>query len=131
MEYQRNSHCKFLIAIHLILVVKYRRELLKGELGLVMKNALMSLSQNSEFEIEQMEVDQDHLPILMTISPRYSVSQYVRRIKQHTTRVVWQLHPKLKRQFWKEKTFWSDGYFACSVGNASAETVRKYIQDQG
>ncbi|MEZ9675675.1 IS200/IS605 family transposase, partial [Vibrio breoganii] len=102
-----------------------------GITELVMKNALMSLSQNSEFEIEQMEVDQDHLPILMTISPRYSVSQYVRRIKQHTTRVVWQLHPKLKRQFWKEKTFWSDGYFACSVGNASAETVRKYIQDQG
>uniref|UniRef100_UPI0036F1B9D8 IS200/IS605 family transposase n=1 Tax=Vibrio gallicus TaxID=190897 RepID=UPI0036F1B9D8 len=81
--------------------------------------------------MEQMEVDQDHLHILMTISPRYSISQHVRRIKQHTTRVVWQLHPKLKRQFWKEKTFWSDGYFACSVGNASAETVRKYIQDQG
>ncbi|MBG9993907.1 transposase [Pseudoalteromonas sp. NZS127_1] len=30
-----------------------------------------------------------------------------------------------------EKTFWSDGYFACSVGNASADTIRKYIQDQG
>ncbi len=82
MEYQRNSHCKFLIAIHLILVVKYRKKLLKGGLGLVMKNSLMSLSQNSEFEIEQMEVDQDHLHILMTISPRYSISQHVRRIKK-------------------------------------------------
>ena len=131
MEYQRNSHCKFLIALHLILVVKYRKKLLKGELGLVIKNSLISLSQHSEFQIEQMEVDQDHLHILMTISPRYSVSQHVRRIKQRTTRVAWELCPNLNQQFWKEKTFWSDGYFVCSVGNASAETVRRYIQEQG
>ncbi|WP_283107465.1 transposase, partial [Shewanella psychromarinicola] len=36
----------------------------------------------------------------------------------------------LKKQFWLENTFWSDGYFACSVGNASADTIRKYIQEQ-
>ncbi|WP_261875584.1 transposase [Vibrio rarus] len=32
---------------------------------------------------------------------------------------------------WKKRTFGSDGYFVCSVGNASADTVRKYIEDQG
>ena len=35
-----------------------------------------------------------------------------------TTGKIWKYTPSLKRQFWKEKTFWSDGYFACSVGNA-------------
>lgn len=90
MEYQKNSHCKFLIALHHILVVKYRKRLLDGTLGVVIKNALLELSQRSGFSIEQMEVDQDHIHILMTISPRYSVSQHVRRIKQHTTKTVWQ-----------------------------------------
>jgi REP element-mobilizing transposase RayT len=43
----------------------------------------------------------------------------------------WKEFPQLKHQFWKDKTCWSDGYFVCSVGNASAETIRKYIQEQG
>lgn len=37
----------------------------------------------------------------------------------------------LKRYFWKERTFWSDGYFVCSVGNISEETLREYIDEQG
>jgi len=37
----------------------------------------------------------------------------------------------LKKQFWKENTFWSDGYFVCSTGNANMETIKKYIEEQG
>jgi putative transposase len=37
----------------------------------------------------------------------------------------------LSQEFWLEKTFWSDGYFACSIGEASPETIREYILNQG
>jgi len=37
----------------------------------------------------------------------------------------------LKKHFWKENTLWSDGYFVCSTGNASTETIQKYIAEQG
>ena len=37
----------------------------------------------------------------------------------------------LKREFWKENTFWSDGYFVCSIGEANNDTIRKYIENQG
>lgn len=37
----------------------------------------------------------------------------------------------LTKQFWKEHTFWSDGYFVCSIGEANPDTVRKYIENQG
>ena len=40
-------------------------------------------------------------------------------------------HKWFKKQFWVKKTFWSDGYFVCSVGNAAADTIQKYIQEQG
>jgi len=59
--------------------------------------------------------------------PKISPLQIVRKLKQETTVGIWKLHPELKKQFWKEKTFWSDG----SIGNASIETVRKYIEEQG
>ncbi|WP_443625970.1 transposase, partial [Catenibacterium sp.] len=37
----------------------------------------------------------------------------------------------LSKQSWKEKTFWSDGYFSCSIGEVSLATVQKYIESQG
>ena len=131
MEYQTNSHCKHLIALHLILVVKYRKQLLIGDLGQFIKDSTLEISEVSDFSVEEIEIDKDHIHILMRISPKYSVSQHVRNIKQMTTSQIWRAFPVLKKQFWLEKTFWSDGYFVCSVGNASSETIRKYIQEQG
>ena len=44
----------------------------------------------------------------------------------------WKLYPNFLRQyFWKEHTFWSDGYFVCSIGDANPDTIRRYIQNQG
>ena len=85
MEYQTNSHCKHLIALHLILVVKYRKQLLLGELGAFVKLKIIDIAKYSEFEVGKVEIDKDHIHILLTISPTISVSSYVRRIKQSTT----------------------------------------------
>lgn len=131
VEYSKGSHCKYLIALHVILVVKYRKKLLKGSIGQVAKQLIVDLAARSDFEIEQMEVDEDHLHMLIRITPKYAISQHIRRIKQYTTKHLWSYYPALRRDFWKEQTFWSDGYFVCSIGNASADTVRKYIQEQG
>jgi putative transposase len=131
MEYQTNSHCQHLIALHLILVVKYRKQLLQGEVGDFVKLKIIEILSRSEFDLEEIEVNKDHIHILLTISPTICMASYVRRIKQSTTESLWRKFGWLKKQFWLEKTFFSDGYFVCSVVNASAETVRKYIQEQG
>ena len=45
---------------------------------------------------------------------------------------IWKSYPQyLRKQFWKEHTFWTDGYFACSVGNVSEEMLKRYIGNQG
>lgn len=131
MEYETKSHCKYLIALHLILVVKYRKQLLKGDVGDFVKQKITEIAERSEFNIEEIEVDKDHIHILLTISPNISVASYVRRIKQSTTQSLWSRFKWFKKQFWVKKTFWSDGYFVCSVGNVAADTIRKYIQEQG
>ena len=132
-----NSRCQHLIALHLILVVKYQKQLLQDEVGDFVKLKIVEIASHSEFTVEEIEVDKDHIHIhihihiLLTISPTICMASYVRRIKQSTTQSLWRKFIWLRKQFWREKTFWSDGYFVCFVGNASAETVRKYIQEQG
>jgi putative transposase len=110
--------------------VKYRKQLLQGSLGEFVKQKISEIADRTEFNIEEIEVDKDHIYIFMTTSPTICVASYVLIIKQSTTQSLWSKFEWLKRHFWIEKTFWSDWYFVCSVGNAFAYTIRKYIQEQ-
>ncbi|MFR2034089.1 MAG: IS200/IS605 family transposase [Agathobacter sp.] len=61
-----------------------------------------------------------------------SISKIVNLMKSYTTYHIWKRYPQyLRKQFWKEHTFWTDGYFACSVGNVSEEMLKRYIGNQG
>lgn len=51
-----------------------------------MKRIVLDISQKSDFSVEEIEIDRDHIHILLRISPRYAVGQHVRRIKQQTNR---------------------------------------------
>lgn len=90
------------------------------------------IESGSDFKIEEMEVDIDHLHLMITSTPNLSPTQIVRKLKQESTIYMWQLFPEeLKKHFWKERTFWTDGYFVSSIGEVSSETLKNYIQNQG
>ena len=117
---------------HLVFAVKYRKKLLREKVAEDMKAILLDIAENSDFSIDVLETDLDHIHIMVDYPPTLSIFQIVRRLKSLSTRRIWEKYPKLlSYQFWKEKTFWSAGYFACSTGDASADTIRKYIEEQG
>ena len=131
MDYQSKNHVKFLILYHLIFVCKYRKKLLVFY-GDKVKQLFEDMATRSDFAFEALEVDQDHIHCLVKSEPRISPLTIVRRLKRESTVQLWQRHEKaLEKQFWKERTFWSDGYFCCTIGNASQETIRQYIESQG
>lgn len=121
-----------MLKYHVVLVCKYRRPLLDGEILRVAMLGLERARQMSAFEVEVAEADRDHVHLLVSAPPALSPLSIVRRLKQVSTCFLW-LHcgHLLKRAFWKERTFWTDGYFVCSVGNVSQAVVRKYIESQG
>ena len=133
MDYTSKNHSKYLLIVHLIFVTKYRKQLLV-KYGDEVKIILEDVSKEKNFKIVTMEVDKDHIHLLVNYSPILSVVEIVRHLKQISTYRIWRQnnnHLDLPNQFWKEKTFWSDGYFASSIGNISKETIEKYIQNQG
>jgi putative transposase len=131
MEYSAKNHAKFLILYHLIFVCKYRKKLLIRS-GDETKRIFEDSATRSDFSFEALEVDQDHIHCLVKSEPRISPLAIVRKLKQESTVRLWRAHEReLKKHFWKERTFWSDGYFCCTIGNASQETIKKYIESQG
>lgn len=130
--YHKKSHSKYLIKLHFVIVVKYRKKLLEGKLNDDIQQIVFDVCSEKGVVIDAMESDKDHLHILVDVPPTLSAFDVVHRIKQITTHRIYKIHrPFLKKHFWKENTFWSDGYFVCSTGNANMETIRKYIEQQG
>ena len=79
-----------------------------------------------------METDKDHIHYMIEIPPNISISKIVNLMKSYTTFHIWQKYaPILHKFYWKERTFWTDGYFACSIGNVSEEMLKEYIENQG
>ena len=119
--------------VHLIFVIKYRRNLLV-KFGDEIKQIFYDIADEKNISIVEMEVDKNHIHLLVHYKPTMSVLDIVRWFKQISTCRIWRQNGNskiLSKYFWKERTFWSYGYFSCSIGNVSKETIEKYIQNQG
>ena len=100
-NYISTNHSKHYLKAHIIIVCKYRKPLLVGQLKQDMHNILQNIISNSGFSVEVYESDLDHYHFLIRYIPRLSISQIVRRLKQESTKLIWQLHPTLlRREFW-------------------------------
>jgi putative transposase len=133
-KYQSSSHAKYLLKVHLIFVTKYRKKLLVARINDDMKQILFDIANESDFKIETMQTDDgDHVHLLIDYPPTLSVSSIANRLKSMSTVRIWRSGwgTFLRQRFWKEHTFWSDGYFACSTGDVSTEIIQKYIEEQG
>ena len=133
MDYVSRNHSKYLLMCHLIFVCKYRKKLLV-RYDKEIKKLFYDIAEEKDLNIIEMEVDKDHIHTLVQYPPTKSILEIVRCFKQMSTYRIWRQNNNqiyLKKHFWKENTFWSDGYFACSIGNVSKEIIEKYIQEQG
>ena len=131
-KYETYSHAKTKLRYHLIFSTKYRRKFLNDIRDSVL-SAFNYAESISQFKILIMEVDKDHIHILITFKPNISISQVVRRLKQITTIYLWENNERfLKKFYWKnKKILWTGGYFASTIGEVSEETLKHYIENQG
>ena len=130
--YQHRNHNKNLLYVHLIFVVKYRKKILVDNVSNDIKQFMFNICMRHKWYIKRMQTDKDHIHILLQYPPGDSITKIVTILKSYTTYHIWKQHAKyLCTQFWKENTFWSNGYFAASIGNASKETIESYIKNQG
>ena len=130
-NYKSKNHSKFILTYHIIFVCKYRKKLLI-KYGEDVKQIMYDISKRYDFDIKEMEVDKDHIHMMISSVPKISPLQIVRVLKQQSTIQMWRRYAsELKKQYWKENTFWTDGYFYSTIGEVSSKTLKHYIQNQG
>ena len=111
---------------------EYRKKLLMSkQISDDIKQFSYEICQKHKVIIRYMETDKDHIHYMIETEPTMSISKIVNLMKSYTAYHIWKRYPDyLRKHFWKEHTFWTDGYFVCSVGNVSEEMLRKYIENQ-
>ena len=131
-NYNRHNRRKYSLKVHIVLVTKYRKQLLQGSIADDVKQKILDIANTRIYEIITMETDKDHIHFLLSYDATDRVCDIVKIVKQETTYYLWQKYNSvLSKQYWKKKIFWSDGYFACSIGEVSSATIQKYIESQG
>jgi putative transposase len=126
---QSLSHTKWECKYHIIWIPKYRKKKLFKELRQELGEVLRELARQKESEIEEGHLLADHVHILISIPPKYAVSQVVGYIKGKSAIWVARNYGGRKRNF-SGQHFWARGYYVSTVGRDEG-TIRAYIQRQG
>lgn len=131
-RYNRHNRRKYSLKVHIVLVTKYRKQLLKGSIADDVKQQIFNIANTHGYEIIAMETDKDHMHFLISYDTTDRVCDIVKIVKQETIYYLWQKYGSfLSKQYWKKRILGSDGYFACSIGEVSSATIQKYIESQG
>ena len=122
------SHSKWLCKYHIIFTPKYRRKIIYNKYRESIRDIIKSLCSYKGIEILEGHLMPDHVHLLLSIPPKYSVSSVMGYLKGKSSLMIFERHANLKYQF-GNRHFWSIGYYVSTVGLNEA-TIRKYIQDQ-
>ncbi len=90
-------------------------------------------NMQNKWKIEIMELDKDHIHLLIKATPTDTISEIVHLLKQTSTYDMWQKHHDyLSKIYWSGRHYlWTRGYFASSIGDVSEKTLKRYIRNQG
>ena len=129
--YYTNRHSCFLLQYHMVLVTKYRKPVLTGEVKDLVYRIIRDIFEEKGLTILELDGEADHVHILYEADPFTAPGTLVNVIKTKTSRFARKEYGEtaLKR-FYGKPCFWSNSYFVTSVSENSLANVQKYIQDQ-
>ena len=128
---RKGYHCAWQIHYHIVFPVKYRKLLLDEKVIKIIEETSEAIEQRYEIEMEAMGMDGDHVHLLCGGHPKLSIGRIVQIYKSLTAREIFRRRPEVKKELWGGE-FWSDGYYAATVGErGNWAVVEKYVVQQG
>lgn len=130
--YYTNRHSCFMLQYHMVLVTKYRKPVLTGDVRDLVYRIIREIFEEKNLVILELNGEPDHIHLLYEADPFTAPGTLANIIKTKTSRFARKEFGEtaLKKFYWKP-LFWSDSYFVTSVSENSLENVQRYIHEQG
>ena len=130
MNLDSNAHSVFLLHYHLVLVVKYRRQIFNDEISNRAREIFEYIAPNYNITTEEWNHDKDHVHILFKAHPNTEISRFINAYKSASSRLLKKEFPQIRQKLWDER-FWSQSFCLLTTGSAPIEVIKKYIESQG
>ena len=128
-RYKRLAHSVWLCTYHIVFCPKYRYKILEGRAEVLVRNHLYNLcGQKDQVAIVEINIQPDHVHLVVSIPPKFSVSEIMGWLKGKTAIKLFQEQRELSKQYWG-RHIWARGYCVSTVG-LNEEQIRKYVKWQ-
>jgi len=128
-KYKKLSHVVYKCDYHIVCVPKYRFRIMTGVVKELIEQDIRMLCEWKNCEIEEMNVQQDHIHLIVSIPPKVSVSEFVGTIKGKLAIKLFKSYPQLKKKPYWGNHFWARGYFVNTIG-INEEMIKRYVKYQ-
>ena len=122
------AHTKWNCKYHIVFAPKYRRQVIYGKIKKDIGIMLRKLCEYKQVEILEAEACKDHIQMLVSIPPKYSVSQIMGYLKGKSSLMIFDRHANLKYKY-GNRQFWCKGYYVDTVGR-NKKAIQEYIKNQ-
>ena len=122
------AHTKWECKYHIVFAPKYRRKIIFGKIRQDIGQMLRKLCDYKGIEIIEAESGVDHIHMLLSIPPKYSVAQIMGYLKGKSSLMIFEKYANLKYKY-GNRHFWCRGYFVSTVG-ANKKAIQEYIRNQ-
>ena len=130
MGLYKNRHSVYKLTYHIVLVTKYRHKCINDDIFNYMKQHINRVVSDWGGSLDEINHDFDHIHMLLSLPPQQAPSRAVCSIKTVTSRMLRkEFGDYLSKFYWKD-SFWSDSYLVLTVGGATIDVVKSYIEDQ-
>lgn len=127
VEVRSNNNVIYRCAYHVVWCPKYRRPVITNDVADRLKQIIREVAAERECKIIELETMPDHVHLLVDCDPQYGIHRLVKQIKGRSSRVLRQEFPSLKSRL---PTLWTNSYFVATVGGATLEVVKQYVENQ-
>ena len=128
-KYKKQVHVVYKCDYDIVWVPKYRFRILTGEVGRLADQDIRKLSEWLGCEVIELNVQSDHVHVVVSIPPKVSVSTYMGTIKGKIAVKMFKTYPMLKKKPYWGNHFWARGYFVNTVG-LNEEMIKRYVKYQ-
>jgi putative transposase len=113
-----------------VFIPKYRKPILRGDVGLRLRDLIREICRSNEIEILKGHVRPDHVHLLLSVPPSLAPSRVMQAIKGKTSHHLLADFRALRKAFWG-RHLWARGYFVATSGNVTDDVIARYIEEQG
>ena len=114
---------------HIVFCVKYRKPILVGKAATLLRDIFSMIAEDNDFTIEEMNMDKDHVHLLVSCSPQNYIPSMMKALKGVSAHKLFKQMPDLKKELYKGH-LWNSSYFVATVSENTETQIREYIQAQ-